>query len=182
VPKPETEHCFYCGERWLIGTPDYIARDSSGQEVIHEVKETRKSSKHGPPIWWIEQLATYLAFEKARGNMADTNYGRFVVRWLMGDYGRKGKGLRPLPTRASLESIRVTFPDDYHTAWLDELSRRKDQVVGKDEPPLDWQDSPRYGWECASCPVGKAIDCPQWIWGDDDRVRDNTVEVRDDVE
>ena len=54
VPAPlegiEKATCGVCGNRWLIGTPDYRVPDGQGNHIIHESKQTRKSQRPGSVI------------------------------------------------------------------------------------------------------------------------------------
>lgn len=167
----EVAKCTVCKTRWLIGTPDYNI-----DGIIHEVKQTRKSQRHGPANapWWIEQIKSYMFF--ARISNADArNWGRLVVNWLMGDYGSKKKGERPRPPRSAIEAFKVSFDDTEWPLWKDELLRRKQIVEGPTMPPLNGmgegdERSPAYDWACSSCPVGKAMGCEMFIWDDDDQV------------
>ena len=180
--EPEQAHCPVCGARWLVFTPDYIA-----DGIVHEAKETRKSRRQGPANapWWMDQLRTYFAFAKKAG-WTTAPYGRLVVKWLMGDYGRKTKGLRPLPPSAALDAFRVVFNEETLPDWLVELRRRAVIVEGKEQPPLNGmgggdEQSPAYDWECNSCLVGKAAKCPMYKWNDDDtEITRVEVEVADD--
>jgi len=181
----EVETCSVCGWEWIVGTPDYRV-----DGVVHESKQTRKSSRQGPEgaPWWGEQILTYLFFDKVR-NRDNPNWGRAVVNWLMGDYGSRRKGLRPRPPTAALEAFRAMAVDDETGEpagddtwehWHQELGRRRSVVLADEMPPLNGMnghiDSPRYDFECSSCPVGKIIGCEMWIWDDHDR----TVEDKED--
>ncbi len=164
----EPAHCVVCGERHLLMTPDYIV-----DGVIHEAKQTRKSRRRGVEAapWWIEQLRSYVFLFRRAGQSASP-YGRLVVNWLMGDYGRKKKGLIPLPPRAALDAYKVVFKEGFEDEWEGELRRRKDIVEGEEMPPLSWatpddMDSPVYDWECSSCPVGLPLGCELYIWDKD---------------
>lgn len=167
----EPSHCPVCDERWLVGTPDYIVN-----EIIYEAKQTRKSQRRGPQDapWWLEQIAGYVLMERKRTN-ADTYWGRLVVNWIMGDYGEKRKGYRPKPPRSALDVFIVRFPQEkeWWQAWEEELLRRKAVTEGPEPPPfLNNPDVPRYEWECPSCSVGEALSCPNFVWDEEDRVRD----------
>ena len=162
--------CPVCGERWLVATPDYIV-----DGVIHESKQTRKSQRRGPQDapWWIEQLAGYILFARKQGSTE--SWGRRVVNWLMGDYGEKKRGRRPRPPRSELDAFRARFSEvqAFWDEWQEELRERKRIVEGPERPPLSLPGDtsvrvPAYEWECASCPVGKALECPNWRWNDDD--------------
>ncbi len=183
--EPEKAHCPVCRNRWLVFTPDYIV-----DGIVHEAKETRKSRRQGPANapWWMDQLRTYFAFAKKAG-WTTAPYARLVVKWLMGDYGRKKKGLRPLPPSAALDAFRVVFDEETLPAWLVELRRRAVITEGSDMPPLNGMggedqqapESPAYNWECSSCLVGKAAGCEMYVWDDDDKeITGVEVEVADD--
>ena len=168
----ERTTCPVCSERWLVATPDYIV-----DGVIHESKQTRKSQRRGPydAPWWIEQLAGYILFARKQGSQA--SWGRLVVNWIMGDYGSRKKGQRPRPPRSELDAFTVRFPadDNFWQSWQEELRERKRIVEGPERPALSLPGDnpvrvPMYEWECPSCPVGKALECPNWIWDDDDNV------------
>jgi hypothetical protein len=168
--EPEQAHCPVCRNRWLVFTPDYIANG-----IVHEAKETRKSRRQGPANapWWMDQLRTYFAFAKQAG-WTTAPYARLVVKWLMGDYGRKKKGLRPLPPSAALDAFRIVFDEDRLSEWLVELRRRSAITEGSKLPPLNGMGSgseqvPAYDWECSSCLVGKAAGCEMWKWDADDK-------------
>ncbi|KKN82277.1 hypothetical protein LCGC14_0310900 [marine sediment metagenome] len=169
VIQPEPVNCPVCNHPWIIFTPDYI-----DEEIIHEVKQTRKSSRKGPENapWWIDQLRTYLLFAR-RAGWTDTQVTRLVVNWLMGDYGSKKKGEIPRPPQSTLDAYLVIFNDGFENDWELELQRRAQVVLGEDMPMLKGMGeefgsdglSPQYDWECASCPVGDIIDCElrkQW--------------------
>lgn len=180
--EPEQAHCPVCQNRWLVFTPDYIA-----DGIVHEAKETRKSRRQGPANapWWMDQLRTYFAFAKKAG-WTTAPYARIVVKWLMGDYGRKKKGLRPLPPSAALDAFRVVFDEERLPEWLVELRRRAVITEGFMMPPLNGmgggdEQSPAYNWECSSCLVGKAAGCEMYKWDDDDKeITGVEVEVVDD--
>lgn len=178
VPAPlegiEKATCGVCGNRWLIGTPDYRVPDGQGNHIIHESKQTRKSQRRGPhdAPWWMEQLQSYLFFDHVRNPNAP-EWGRLVVNWLMGDYGEKKKGKRPRPPRSAIEAFKVDFAGTDWNEVHEELSRRKSIVEGKDMPPLTgmgdgMERSPVYDFECANCIVGKAISCELFVWDDED--------------
>lgn len=183
----EQEVCLVCNTRWLIGTPDYKI-----DGIIHESKQTRKSQRRGPhdAPWWMEQLAGYLLFERRRGN--SVTWGRVVVNWLMGDYGEKRKGKRPRPPQSTLEAFRVCFPDneDFWCEWEQELHRRQQIVDSKEQPRVslpgdEFLDSPRWNFECASCPVGLPLECPNYRWnadGDDKEVANEQAKDKPDEE
>ena len=165
----EQDVCPVCNTRWLIGTPDYKV-----DGVIHEAKQTKKSQRRGPSDapWWIEQLATYILFQRRATPSDPPTWGRIVANWLMGDYGDKRKGFRPRPPTSALDAFRVTFLDDaFWPEWESELARRKGIVEGDERPLLSFPgdvlvDSPRFSWECSSCQVGKVGGCPNWVWDD----------------
>jgi hypothetical protein len=173
--KQEQTNCPVCGERWLLATPDFIEDD-----LIHEAKQTKKSQRAGPvdAPWWIEQLAGYIMIARKRGGSAAImQQGRLAVNWLMGTYGDKRKGKRPKPPQSIIEGFLVKFPesDDWWREWELELQRRKSIIEGDDMPPLSFPgssilDSPKYDWECAGCPVGRALGCENFIWDDDDNL------------
>ena len=167
----EVSKCPRCNKVWIIGTPDYVI-----DGVIHESKQTRKSQRKGPEgaPWWHEQLLSYLFFQSVRlcHTVAEGTYGRFVVNWLMGDWGERKKGRKPRPPRSAIEAFRMDVKGEWRL-WGAELVRRMGIVLGKEIPPLSAMDSerigeptdtPKYGWECASCPVGYAINCTEYIW------------------
>lgn len=170
----ERECCPVCGTRYLIITPDYVV-----DGILHEVKQTRKSSKQGPEgaPWWIDQLRSYKLFKEISG--VDTPYSVLVANWLMGDYGSRKKGEQPRPPRSQLDAYQVRFEEpsgagleDY---WLPELMRRKAIVEGPEMPPLNGMGdgdelSPAYDWECSSCSVGLALKCPMYIWDENGNV------------
>ena len=166
----ERVHCPVCGERWLVATPDFIV-----DEIVHESKQTRKSQRRGPEDapWWIEQLAGYILFRRKQAAASARDFhhwGRLVVNWLMGDYGSRKKGLKPRPPRSAIDAFKVVFPptDAPWQDWQEELRERKRITEGPDRPPLDMVRSPRYPqFECSSCPVGKPLRCPAWIWDDE---------------
>ena len=167
-PRERTT-CSVCGERWLIATPDFIV-----DEIVHESKQTRKSQRRGPQDapWWIEQVAGYVLFRRIQAGAARDfhRWSRLVVNWLMGDYGSRKKGKKPRPPRSALDAFKVVFPssDAPWQDWQEELRERKRIIEGPDRPPLDMVRSPRYPqFECASCPVGKPLRCPAWIWDDE---------------
>ena len=175
-----------CNERWLIGTPDYV-----DEGVLHEAKQTKKSQRRGirDAPWWIEQLATYLLFQR-RTRREEKSWGRIVANYIMGDYGEKRKGFRPRPPTSELEASRVVFPsnESFWAEWEGEVLRRKQIVEGDERPLLSFPgdplvDNPRYTWECPSCPVGKVGECPNWRWDDEDReiiAVEETKEVEDE--
>lgn len=166
----ERATCPVCGERWLVATPDFIV-----DEIVHESKQTRKSQRKGPrdAPWWIEQLAGYILFRRIMAGPLTRDHhswGRLVVNWLMGDYGSRKKGTKPRPPRSALDAFRVVFPktDAPWQTWLEELRERKRIIEGPDQPPLDMVRSPRYPqFECSSCPVGRALECPAFIWDEE---------------
>jgi hypothetical protein len=166
VPSEEEEvaKCPVCEQRWLVATPDWKA-----DGLIHESKQTRKSQRRGVrnAPWWIEQVVSYMLFDRLK-TAADPPFSRLVVNWLMGDYGNKRKGTRPLGPKSVLEAHQVKYTGSWEE-WLAELHRRKQLVEGNEMPLLDFKESPKYPWECASCQVGQAMKCPQWIWDDDDK-------------
>ena len=171
--EPEQDRCPVCRERWLVFTPDYIAGG-----IVHEAKETRKSRRQGPANapWWMDQLRTYFAFAK-RAGWTTAPYARLVVKWLMGDYGRKSKGMRPLPPSAAIDAFRIVFDESRLDNWLVELRRRAVITEGTEMPPLNGmgdgdEQSPAYSWECASCLVGRAAGCEMFRWGPDDKELD----------
>ena len=180
----EPTHCSLCGNWWLLFTPDYIADD-----MIHEVKQTRKSRRRGPEDaqWWMDQLRTYTLFANKAG-WTGQYIARVVVNWIMGDYGRKKKGLRPLPPKSALDAYLVVFKKGFEAAWESELLRRMTIVLNEGMPVLTGMGeefgadgiSPAYEWECPTCPVGKALGCERWLWGDDDRVIGTVGEEVDD--
>jgi hypothetical protein len=180
----EQAECPVCNNRWLHGTPDYEV-----DGIIHEAKQTRKSQRAGPANaeWWIEQLAGYLLYQ--RKAQQGQSWGRLVVNWLMGDYGSRKKGVRPRPPRSSINAYRIDFSamtDENWNEWEGELLRRQQVVDGPDRPELSFPgsdsiDSPRYGWECPSCPVGKPLECTNWVWNDDDTEKSSEKEVVDNV-
>ena len=109
---PEQPNCPVCGERWLIGTPDYIYQD-----IVHEVKQTRKSRKAAPNTYWIEQLASYILFEDIAGRKR-APYGRIVQNNLMGDYGKKRKDGPSTPPRSTLDVKRIVLTDpNWKAKW-----------------------------------------------------------------
>jgi len=174
----ERDRCPVCFQRWLVFTPDYIV-----DGIVHEVKETRKSSKNGPAgaPWWIDQLRTYFVFAKSAG-WTTAPYARIVAKWLMGDYSRAKKGEKPKPPQASLEAFRIIFDEERLGDWMTELHRRQVVVDGPDMPPLNGMSleptlSPQYEWECSSCMVGKAAGCAMYIWDDDGKVKDLEPEM-----
>jgi hypothetical protein len=162
---PEPETCGVCGNRWLLFTPDYIA-----DGVIHEVKQTRKSRRRGPADapWWIDQLRTYFAFAQ-RAGWVTAPYARLVVNWMMGDYGSRRKGMKPVPPRAALDAFKIVFDPKSLEPWMEELHRRARIVEGEEVPPLTGmgegeERSPAYEWECGSCDVGRAMECENYRW------------------
>ena len=164
----EKANCPVCNERWLIFTPDWIE-----QGVVHESKQTRKSSRSGPASapWWIDQLRSYIALYRLGGkNVA--SYGRLVVNWLMGDYGSRKKGIQPRGPQAGLDTFKVIFKEGFEAPWRAELRRRKEIVEGEEMPELSGMLehkialSPQWDFECASCPVGEEIECERYIWRD----------------
>ena len=162
----EAETCQVCGKRVVYYTPDYIV-----DGMIHEAKQTRKSQRRGveDAPWWIEQIAGYILFEKMAGRIKEDT-ARMVINWLMGNYGSRKKGLKPVPPRSMLEAHKVEFEEDgkQWDGWLAELMRRKKKVEGPERPALDFVDSPRYPkFECASCQVGPLIECPAYIWNEE---------------
>lgn len=165
-PEKELANCQVCGKRVIYYTPDYIV-----DGMIHEAKQTRKSQRKGveDAPWWIEQIAGYILFEKMAGRIKEDT-ARMVINWLMGTYGSRKKGQKPIPPRSALEAHRVEFEDDEKQwdGWLAELIRRKKIVEGPERPALDFIDSPRYPqFECASCQVGPLIECPAYIWDEE---------------
>lgn len=169
IPGPkgeEQELCQVCGKRILYYTPDFIVNG-----MIHEAKQTRKSQRRGveDAPWWIEQIAGYILFEKMAGRVSEET-ARMVINWLMGTYGSRKKGLKPIPPRSALEAHRVKFEEDKKQwdTWLAEIMRRKKKAEGPEQPELDFIDSPRYPqFECASCQVGPLVKCPAYIWDEE---------------
>lgn len=166
--EPEVDRCTICGDRWLVGTLDYLVNG-----IVHEVKATRKSRKKGPQEapWYVEQLRSYLLFLRLSGR-TDASWGRLVVEWINGSYGERTKGRRPIAPLAAMDPFKVIFKEGFEEAWLTELSRRKSIVEAENMPPL-WgmgdgdERVPAYDWECASCPVGLAIRCENYTWDED---------------
>ena len=167
----EQATCPVCEQRVLYGTPDYIVVTEAGH-IIHESKQTRMSQRNGPgnAPWWIEQLAMYILFERRRTNGQGATWGRIVANWLMGDYGNSKAGTRRRPPRSELDAFRIKFPDsdEFWNAWEGEVLRRQQIVDGDVRPEVVMStDSPRWSWECSSCPVGKAGECSNYIWDDE---------------
>jgi len=162
----EQVHCPQCGERWVLGTPDWIDEDG----VINESKQTRKSSRYGLDRAqnYVDQLRTYLMFDHIKGN-TDHQDTELVGDWIMGDYGAKhGKDISH-PPQSVLNAHTVTFSSGFEAPWAAELDRRKDIVEAKDMPLLNGMGDgdelcPQYDWECATCDVGLALECPSYIW------------------
>lgn len=168
--SPEPVRCHHCEEPWLLFTPDYI--DSSG--LLHEVKQTRKSQSRGPEsaAWWIDQLRSYLVFSRKAG-WTQEQQAKLVVNWLMGSYGSRKKGKRPIPPRSSIEKFSVVFEEGFEQPWIDELYRRFKIVLSPSIPELSGMSrtdtrSPAWDWECSSCPVGRQIGCEKFIWDEED--------------
>lgn len=183
LPDPEDNDrrieqptCGVCGNRWLVGTPDFrvpTVVDGEVKDVIHEAKQTRKSQRKGPmeAPWWLEQLMAYLLFERKAQPTEAPNDAELVVNWLMGDYGQSKKGLRPRPPKSVIEPFKVEMIGDWDT-FEAELKRRQEIVDGDELPPLTGMDlevdSPRYDFECSTCPVGRVLGCEKFIWDEDD--------------
>ncbi len=172
----ETETCPVCDQRWLVGTPDFkTARVVDGAIVtrIEEAKQTRKSQRKGPEAapWWLEQMMAYVLFERKARPTEDINEAELIVNWLMGDYGVSKRGLRPRPPKSVIDAFKVEMIGDWDE-FEAELKRRQQLVDGEDMPPLTGMDlevdSPRYDFECSTCPVGKVIECDRWIWDAED--------------
>lgn len=166
---PEPDKCSICRNPWVLFTPDYIEGG-----IIHEVKQTRKSSRHGPEgaPWWIDQLRTYLLFALRAGWVSGYDT-RLIVNYLMGDYGSRKKGQRPRPPQSSIDVSKIVFTPGFESYWEGELQRRVKILLDDEMPLLRGMGrehgkeplSPMYDWECASCPVGDAIGCEmmnQW--------------------
>lgn len=172
APGKETPYCVVCGQRWLIGTPDYIK-----DKIVHEVKQTRKSRNSSINTYWIEQLASYILFEKIAGREI-APYGRIVQNSLMGDYGKKSKDGPSRPPRSSLDVQKVILKgDDWMQQWKGELIRRQQIVEGEKEPPVNGmgdgdERSPAYLFECDDCEIGKLINCTNYPWKEEVEVED----------
>ena len=187
MPPPyngeEVSRCPVCHNRWLVGTPDFTV-PLDGYSVLHEAKQTRKSQRRGveDAPWWVEQLVTYMFFEhmKAPGDEAGPDWGRLVVNWLMGTYGNKRKGKRPQPPRSALDAFRMKVKGDWREIES-ELLRRKAIVEGPEMPPLAGMsteptvDSPRYEFECPTCPVGRIGGCELYVWDEADNLIEEVV-------
>jgi hypothetical protein len=88
----------------------------------------------------------------------------------MGTYGDKRKGKRPQPPRSALDAFRMRVKGDWREIES-ELLRRKAVVEGPEMPPLAGMegtvDSPRYEFECPTCPVGKVGNCELYVWDEE---------------
>jgi hypothetical protein len=104
---------------------------------------------------------------------------------MMGDYGSRRKGMKPVPPRAALDAFKIVFDPESLEPWVEELHRRARIVEGEEMPPLTgmgegfaplatWTDerSPAYEWECGSCDVGQAMGCENYKWDGEGKERE----------
>lgn len=123
VERGAVETQLRCQLEGILGTPDGLATQASGRQLVESYKGTWKSMRKWEEdpeehfgIWMIAE-SSYLKMLQAEGKTVDTI--RFFILWMNGDYSRKpGRG------------AQVTFTDvqfsqnEIDRNWLNVLTYR----------------------------------------------------------